>query len=74
MCEYQDANYSIRILNGDGRKVHQTSEMKYDNERSDSSVDLQLTTGMHKDTTYTAVITVTTAVNSTETRFTFSEY
>ena len=72
MCEYHDANYSISILNGDGGLVQKTSELMYNNDGRDS-VSVEVTAGMNKDTAYTAVITVTTAVNSSVTQFTFSE-
>ena len=73
VCDYHDASYSVRILNGHGIVVHQTNESTYSNNRSNSKMEIVLMESIHLNAMYTAVISISTAVNSTETKFKFSE-
>ena len=72
VCDYHDANYSVRILDSNGMVVDQTTEMTYNQDES-GYVDVELTSGLRINVLYTAEIVVKTAVNSTMARFTFSE-
>ena len=73
VCDYHDAKYSILILNGDGSLVYQSMEETYDNDGPDN-VEIIMSENLQKDSSYTAEINVSTAVNWTTTRFKFGEY
>ena len=72
MCDYHDASYTVCILDKDGTEIDRKMEI-YDKDRPES-VEVELRAGMEKNKEYTAIINVTTAVNSTITKFAFGEY
>ena len=73
MCDYHDANYSIRILDRDRTEIDRTKEVRYNKEGPDN-VKVEMRAGMQRNKMYTAIINVTTAVKSTTTEFSFGKY
>ena len=69
MCDYHDAKYSVMILNENG-SLAQSMEKTYDKGGLDNVEVMNL----QKDSSYTAQINVSTAVNWTTTQFKFGEY
>lgn len=72
MCDYHDAKYSIVILSGGGSLVYQSVEETYNNDSPDN-VEVTIDQKLQKDSSYTAEINVSTAVNWTIAQFKFSE-
>lgn len=72
VCDYHDAKYSIVILSGGGSLVYQSVEETYNNDSPDN-VEVTIDQKLQKDSSYTAEINVSTAVNWTTTQFKFGE-
>lgn len=72
VCDYHDAKYSIVILSGGGSLVYQSVEETYNNDSPDN-VEVTIDQKLQKDSSYTAEINVSTAVNWTTAQFKFSE-
>ena len=72
VCDYHDAKYSIVILSGGGSLVYQSVEETYNNDSPDN-VEVTIDQKLQKDSSYTAEINVSTAVNWTIAQFKFSE-
>lgn len=72
VCDYHDAKYSILILNRDGSFVYQSMEETFNKDGQDN-IEVIMSENLRKDSSYTAEINVSTAVNWTTTRFEFGE-
>ena len=64
--------YAVSILNG-GRRIHKTDDVYYDQD-GPQNVEVEVRSGMEMNKRYTAIINVTTAVNSTTTEFVFGKH
>lgn len=72
VCDYHDAKYSVVILNEDGSLAYQSMEETYDGDGPDN-VEIVMIENLRKDSSYTAQINVSTAVNWTTTQFKFGK-
>ena len=72
MCDYHNASYAVRILDGYGNVIDKKEDF-YD-KNGPENVEVELRAGMERNKQYTAIINVTTAVKSTTTKFAFGEY
>ena len=73
VCDYHDANYTIRVLNSNGILVFQANEKTY-NKDGPGYVEVKMMNRFMKlNMMYFAEIVVKTAVNTTTARFSFSE-
>ena len=72
VCDYHDANYSVLIFHGNGSLVYKSTEETYDKD-SPENVEVVVSQNLQKDSSYTAEINVSTAVNWTTTQFQFGE-
>ena len=73
VCDYHDANYTIRALNSNEILVFQTNEKMY-NKDGPGYVEVKMTNHFMKlNMMYFAEIVVKTVVHTTTARFSFSE-
>lgn len=72
VCDYHDANYTVRLLTLQRQVVADLPETLY-TQNSPATVSVEFTTGMEANSMYIAQVRVSTAVNSTTTEFTFSK-
>ena len=72
MCDYHDANYSVLILHDNGSLVFQSTEETYDKDGPEN-VEVVVSQNLQKDSSYTAEINVSTAINWTTTQIQFGE-
>ena len=72
VCDYHDAKFSIQILGEDRLLMYQSMEETYDKDSPDN-VEVTISKNLQKDSSYTAIINVSTAVNWTMTQLKFGK-
>ena len=72
MCSYEDANYTISILNDSGATVDELQGTPHENDDERELVDVDFTGNMLMNATYLVRVKFISVVNSTSTEFSFN--
>ena len=70
MCDFEGANYTIRILNDNGEKVDELPETAFDKNRRES-IEADFSRNLQLHARYRAIIEVLSTASSNLTEFSF---